>query len=608
MNVLLFGNPNVGKSVVFSRLTGTSVTSSNYPGTTVEYTEGYLQWGKELIHIIDVPGIYTLNPTNKAEEVAVSMLDKGDVIVNVVDSTNLERNLNLTLQLLERDIPVIVVLNMWDETQHRGIEINLDKLEELLKVPVIPTVAVKGHGISQLINTILAYDYKEYHSHQYENDEDRWSNVGKIISEVQEIHNRRHTFHDIFDEFTIKPLTGLPFAIIVLSLAFIFIRTIGEGIISYLTGPFFDTIYYAFVEYLSNILGGEGIIHNILLGNLINGSIDFEQSFGLLTTGIYIPLAAVAPYIISFYFMLGLLEDTGYLPRLAVLVDNIMHKVGLHGFSIIPMILGFGCNVPAALAIRSLESEREKFIASTLMVISIPCMSQLAMIFGLLGPYGGKYIGYLFMILALVWIIVGNVLNKLIPGFSTDLLLEVPPFRLPGLGTIFKKLWIRIKGFFREAIPFVMIGVFIVNILYLTGVMTVIVQYFGPALSNLFGLPRDAINALLMGFLRKDLAMGLLVPLDLTVKQLMVASIVLTVYFPCIATFSVLIKELGFINMIKSTIVMLITALLVGGFVNLVFTSEGLTINGWIIIALIILLLKNMPFKRLGTKIDFTDT
>lgn len=595
MRVLLFGNPNVGKSVVFARLTGTSVTSSNYPGTTVEYTEGYLRRGKDVFHVIDVPGTYTLEPTNKAEEVAADMLDKGDIIVNVVDATNLERNLNLSLQLLEGDTPVIVLLNMWDEAHHRGIDIDTDKLEELLGVPVIPTVAVKGKGILDTINTISSYDFDNYKGIKNLNNEERWSYIGKIVAEVQEISKRKHTFSDIVDEITIRPLTGILFAALVLFLSFFMIRIIGEGLIANVTEPFFNTIYYYFASYLSNLLGGQGLLHNILVGHLIDGSIDFEQSFGLLTTGVYIPLAAVAPYIIAFYLILGLLEDTGYLPRLAVLMDNLMHKVGLHGFSIIPMILGFGCNVPAALAIRSLESKREKFIASTLMAISIPCMSQLAMIFGLLGSFGMKYIVYLFIILGLVWFLVGNILNKILPGFSSDLLLEVPPFRIPSISTIFKKLWLRLAGFFKEAIPFVLLGVFIVNILYITGIMDKINVFTGPLLSKLFDLPQEAITALLMGFLRKDLAMGLLVPLHLSVKQLLVASIVLTTYFPCIATFSVLIRELGIKNMLKSTGVMIITVLLVGGFTNLVFNEEGLSLNGWIIIILIILLIKKFP-------------
>jgi len=304
-----------------------------------------------------------------------------------------------------------------------------------------------------------------------------------------------------------------------------------------------------------------------------------------LTTGIYIPFAAVFPFIISFYFALGILEDTGYLPRLSVLVDNILHVVGLHGFSIIPMVLGFGCNVPAALAARNLDSKREKFIASTLMAISIPCISQTAMIFGIIGPFGGQYVALVFFFLAIIWLVAGMLMNKLVPGFSTDLLIEIPDFRIPSFSTVLKKLVMRVKSFLMEAIPMVLLGVFIVNVLYALNVFEAMTNAFGPFLKTLFGLPEEAISVLLMGFLRKDLAMGMLKPLDLTLKQLMISSTLLAVYFPCVATFAVLIKELGFKDMLKSTFVMLVTTLIVGTLLNATLTSSGLTILGWFVIA-----------------------
>lgn len=592
MRVLLMGNPNVGKSVIFSKLTGTNVTASNYPGTTVEYTEGHMKYDDRDVQVIDVPGTYTLEPINEAEEVAVDMLDRGDLVINVIDATNLERHLNLTLQLLERDIPVIAALNLWDEAQHKGIEIDLDRLEERLGIPVVPTVAIKGQGIRELINH---FDYREVCERDYGSSEKRWSEIGMIIEEVQTINYRSHTFMEIMEEYTIKPLTGIPVMIFVLYLAFKVIRFIGEGLIGYVAEPFFINFYKPLLLKLSQFLGSGGFVHDILVGQFVGGELNLEQSFGLLSTAIYIPFVAVLPYIIAFYLVLGLLEDSGYLPRLAVLVDNVMHRVGLHGFSIIPMILGFGCNVPAALAVRSLESRREKFIASTLMAISIPCMAQIAMIIGLLGPFGGQYIFYVFLILAFVWIIVGLVLNKLMSGFSSDLLLEVPSFRIPDFLTVLKKLWMRIISFLKEALPFMLLGVIVVNLLYTLGIFEFLAEGLGPIINNLFGLPQEAVSAMLMGFLRKDLAMGMLAPLDLTAKQLVVASTVLAVYFPCIATFVVLIRELGVIDMLKSVFVMLVTTLFVGGFVNFAFHDGRITITGWLILLVTILLIKYMP-------------
>jgi ferrous iron transport protein B len=601
MKVLLMGNPNVGKSVVFSRLTGTNVTSSNYPGTTVEYTKGKMNWKGQVIEIIDVPGTYTLEPTNKAEEVAVDMLKEGDLIINVVDATNLERNLNLTLQLLEKRVPVIVALNLWDEAKHKGIEIDVDKLSWHLGVPVIPTVAIKGNGIKDLIDN---FDYRDIVIRNLKDGEERWAEIGRIIKDVQRIEHRHHSWLETLDDMSIRPVTGIPILLLVLYASFKIIRLIGEGLIGYVTEPFFDNLYGPLIARLSTILGSEGFLHDLLVGQLINGEIDFGQSFGLLTTGIFIPFASVLPYIIAFYFVLGLLEDTGYLPRLSVLADNIMHRVGLHGFSVIPMILGFGCNVPAALAARNLESRREKFIASTLMAIAIPCMAQIAMILGLLGPHGARYIGYVFSILGAVWIIIGLMLNRLLPGFSSDLLLEIPPFRPPVIGIVAKKLWIRISNFLREAVPLMLLGVFSVNLLYVLGVFDTLAVIIGPFLNRLFGLPDKAISALLMGFLRKDLAMGMLAPLGLTAKQLVTASTVLTIYFPCIATFAVLLRELGIIDMLRSTIIMLITTLIVGGFVNLTFSESGFTFTGWLIIVLVFIAIKYIPARVNGRELN----
>ncbi len=570
--ILLLGNPNVGKSVVFSKLTGTSVVSSNYAGTTVEFTKGHMKWKDEVVEIIDVPGTYTLEPTNKAEEVAVEMLDEGDLIINVVDSTNLERNLNLTLQLLEKKIPMIISLNFWDETEHKGIDIDIDKLQKHFNVPVIPTSATKGIGLKEIINK---FDYDEVVEHSYGNNEYRWAEIGSIIKDAQKINYKEHSFSDLMEDLTLRPLTGIPIALVVLFISFIIIRFVGEGFIGYIAEPFFEIIYRPVIAQLSTILGGDGFIHNLIVGELIEESIDFEQSFGLLTTGIYIPLAAVLPYIISFYFVLGLLEDIGYLPRISVLVDNIMHKVGLHGFSIIPLILAFGCNVPAALAIRNLESKREKFIASTLMATTIPCISQMAMVIGLLGSFGGKFLLYLFAVLVVLWIFIGTLMNKLVPGFSTDLLLELPTFRLPNIITVFKKLWMRILGFLKEALPMVLLGVFIINIFYTLGIFDVLTKVTGPLLKDIFGVPEAAIEALIMGFLRKDLAMGVLLPLGLTAKQMLTMSILLVIYFPCIATFVILLRELGPKDMLKATAIMLTSTVIVGGYINFAFQNEG---------------------------------
>lgn len=560
------GNPNVGKSAVFSRLTGAQVMISNYPGTTVEFTQGKIKLGDENILIVDVPGTYTLEATCKAEDVACRMVQEGGLIINIVDATNLERNLHLTLQLLERDVPVVVALNMWDDTKHRGIYIDVKKLEEQLGVPVVPVCGLSGEGIKELVRRLPEAEVKHT---SVSSDSQKWEKIGRIIEGVQKLTHRHHTLLEILEDLSIKPLTGLPIALGILYCAFWVIRFIGESLTGYLFVPLFDKLWLPVMMKLSVFLGEGTFFHHILIGNLINGSIDFGQSFGFLTTGIFLPIAMILPYIFSFYLILGFLEDLGYLPRLAVLVDNLMHRLGLHGYAIIPFILGLGCNVPGALAIRVLEERREKFIAATLMAISIPCMAQIAMIVGLVGQRGGKYVAIVFGTLFFLLIIKGLILNRILKGASPEILIEIPPYRMPQISAVFKKLLMRLSGFLKEALPFVLLGVLFVNILHALKAIDFIAYISAPILTKLWGLPQEAIGALMVGFLRKDVAVGMLGPLNLTTKQLVIGSTILAVYFPCIATYVVLIRELGVKDMVKATSIMVIVALLVGTMMNL---------------------------------------
>ncbi len=318
-------------------------------------------------------------------------------------------------------------------------------------------------------------------------------------------------------------------------------------------------------------MGGTGIVHDILIGKMADsGYVDFGKSFGLLTTGIYVPIVEVLPYIVSFYFVLGILEDFGYLPRLATQVDNVMHKLGLHGYSVIPFILGMGCNVTGALALRLLEGRREKFIAATLMSIAVPCMAQTAVIVGLVGQRGGQYVALIFMILLSIFVIKGLILNKTIKGTSPEILIEIPPYRMPRLLPLAKKLWMRISEFVKEAVPLVLLGVIVVNFLYMLGIFDVLGKVLKPVVTGLWGLPQETISAMLIGFLRKDLAVGMLGPLELSTKQLIIASTILAIYFPCMATFFVLVREIGAKDMIRSAILMFITTLAVGTIMNFV--------------------------------------
>jgi len=566
MRILLMGNPNVGKSVVFSRLTGIRVVASNYPGTTVGFTKGSMILRGEEVEVVDVPGTYSLEPTNKAEEVAEQLLQSGDLVINVVNATNLERNLYLTLELIERDIPVIVELNMWDEARHKGIKIDVMKLEAALGVPVVPTVALSGEGIATLVNRLPEATSPTVPART---SDERWSEMGRIVADVQEVTHHHHTWLERLEDASLLPFPGLLLAAFILAVSFYIVRLIGEGLIGYIAEPFFYNIYAPLLMKLSSLLGSGGFWHNVLVGRLIDGQIDFGQSFGVLSSGFFVPLGAVLPYIVSFYLVLSFLEDLGYLPRLAVLLDNVMHRFGMHGFAIIPTFLGFGCNVPGILATRILESKRERFIAATLISIAVPCAALQAMIIGLVGDYGLHYVILIYGVLFSVWVVLGLLLNLTVRGFRPELLIEIPPYRIPQWRALLTKLWLRVSGFLREAVPIILIAALVISILDYIGVFDFIAGLASPVVTGLWGLPKEATAAIMVGFLRKDLAVGMLAPLNLSIGQLIVGCSVLAMFFPCIASFLILARELGLRDLLKAIGVMLSVAILVGWLLNM---------------------------------------
>ncbi|MGE5280333.1 MAG: FeoB small GTPase domain-containing protein [Deltaproteobacteria bacterium] len=571
--ILLIGNPNVGKSVVFARLTGVRVITSNYAGTTVEFRKGFTTVEDEKWEVIDLPGTYSLEPTSRAEEVACRLLketverEKGCVVLNIVDATNLERNLHLTLDLIDRGYPVIVVLNMCDDLKHRGIEVDVAKLQDILGVPVIATCAVTGLGIK-----VLKERFPEARGRalRMRTHDELWHEVGEIVGRVQKLTPRRHTWRERLEDWSVRPFSGLLMGVGVIVAMFKIVRFIGEGLIAYVMDPIFNNLYAPVLLRLSGSLGGEGLWHHVLLGELSGGRIDFKSSIGLLTTAPYVEFDMVLPYIIAFYLVLGILEDVGYLPRFALLLDTFMHKIGLHGFAIIPVLLGFGCNVPGIMATRVLESRRERFIAATLISIGVPCAALQAMIVKLLGDHGLSPLIVVGASLFAAWVVIGLVLNKTLKGFSQELVLEIPPYRWPPFHVIFTKLWIRVKEFIVDALPFVILGVLIMNLLQYAHVLRAVSGFFAPVVVTVLGLPKEAVFPLLIGFLRKDIAAGLLIPLGLSLKQLIIACVVLSMSFPCIATFVIFLKELGWKSLLLGTAIMLAATLFLGGMLNLI--------------------------------------
>lgn len=596
MKVLLIGNPNVGKSAVFTQLTGVNVRTSNYPGTTVTYTTGTLTVLRsaaactscsaggcagckarmpEKIEVIDVPGTYRLDPECEAEQVACRMLPEGDLYVNIVDSTNLERNLNLTLQLLEFGKPMIVVLNMWDDTLHKGISIDAPRLSELLGVPVVTTTGVTGAGIDTLIQTIINVPPETDAKRKFGN---RWQTIGEIILAVQNLEHRHHTFLERLQDLSVHPLAGIPVALLMLAGLFQVIIVTGEFLVG-LMEKLFEWLYTPVILFLSRLLGGQGILHQILLGDLSGEKIDYESAMGVLTTGVFMELGLVFPYILIFYIVLGFLEDLGYLPRVAVLFDRFMHKVGLHGFSIIPMMLALGCNVPGIMAVRNLESRRQRFITATLTAITIPCLAQSAIIFSLTASYGAGHVAAILITIVALWMILGSILRLTIKGTTDTLIMEVPPYRLPGLKVLLRNLGTRLVGFLTDAFPYVLGGILFVNILTLLGVMDFLGNLAKPVITGVFGLPSEAVASFIIGIVRKDAAVALLEPLALSGAQMVTGVTSLIIYFPCMATFVVLLKELGLKDTTKAFLIMAGITLAAGAWMRF---AQALFNNIWL--------------------------
>lgn len=565
MNILLIGNPNVGKSAIFAHLTGVNVTASNYPGTTVNFLKGNMRFQGKAYEIIDVPGTYRLDPDSEAEKVAVKMIQNCDMLINVVDATNLERNLNLTLQLMEFGKPMVVALNMWDDCKHKGILIDIKKLKDLLGIPIIATNGLTGEGLAKLQEACLSA--QPVVKPGYTNEK-RWEAIGKIVMQVQDLSNRQHTLIERLQDLMIHPVFGLPIAGVILYFTFKLVIFSGEFLIDIIL-KLFNVVYLPFILWLSQRLGGEGILHALFIGDIAGNTVDFEAAMGVLTTGVYVVFGVVLPYILVFYIIFGFLEDLGYLPRVSIVFDRLLHHIGLHGYSLIPMLLACGCNVPGVLAIRNLDTRRERFITAVVSCVSIPCMAQTALIVRSVGSRGGLYLAVTFMSLFTVWVILGMILKRTVRGTTPTLLMEVPPYRFPGLANQCKKIRMRIVCFLKEAIPFVFGGIFVVNTLQITGIINFIGNLFAPIIRGVFGLPTKTVSAIIIGLLRKDVAVALLEPMGLSNSQIVTAVLVLVLFFPCIATFVVLLKELGIKDTLKAVLIMFTVTLITGGTLNL---------------------------------------
>jgi len=397
--------------------------------------------------------------------------------------------------------------------------------------------------------------------------DERWDLIEKISNKVVTFGKFKHTLKDALGELTVKPLTGIPIVIAVLyGFWSVFCSFAG----TLFTDGFFVKLFDEhFLPWIQSIFPGKGgWFYYIFVGDPLADNC-FE-AFGVLTSGLFVAIGVVLPAIFIFYLMMALLEDVGYMPRLAVLIDTIFHKIGLHGYAIVPSILALGCNVPAVTATRILETKKQRFMMMTLLAIFIPCGAQL----GIMQEVIPESIGIVLLYLIFGYFIFGFILNKLTPGKSPEILIDVPPYQKPLWNNIARKLRMRLGGFLKTAVPFVLFGCAIVNILYLTGTIDWLAKTLTPLLTGWFGVPGETVGPLIAAFLRKDLAVAQLGAIEMSKYQMITSVVLVSIYFPCVATFVMLLKE-GWKNLLGSLAVLVAVIFLYGGLINLIWTLLG---------------------------------
>jgi ferrous iron transport protein B len=590
VSIVLVGNPNVGKSAVFNALTGAYVDVSNFPGTTVELTRGRLGEAD----VVDTPGIYGVSSFNEEETVARDVVLGADRVVNVVDAVHLERDLFLTLQLVDMGLPMVVALNMADEARREGVLVDRDLLEDLLGVPVVETVAVEGRGIAEL-RAALHHARPGHADHGLEGalletaartgsraeallvlegDEtvaarhglapgtmrdaiyvDRRARVDDIAGHVVREAHSGLRFSARLSRWMLHPLTGLPLLAALLAAVYVVLGRLVAGDLVGLTEGAMNAYWVPFVRGVVEAVAAPGTAaHTLLAGE-----------FGVLTMTPTYLLGVILPLVTGFYVLLSLLEDSGYLPRIAALADRALTSVGLNGRAVIPLILGLGCVTMGTLTTRILGNRRERFIATALMAIALPCSAQIAVIAALMTRvawyYSLAYFGVLFGIFGLL----GTVLQRLTPGQSTDLLIDLPPLRLPRIGNVVRKSALKVWGFMKEVSVFFLVGAVFISVLDVTGALRWIQSVATPLTVGWLHLPASAATAFVMGFVRRDFGAAGFFRMGLSDPQLFVAMITITLFVPCIASVMVILKERGWRYLVGLTAGSVGLAFLLGG-------------------------------------------
>jgi len=555
------GNPNVGKSVFFTELTGIHAISSNYAGTTVSYMEGELVLGDDTYTLIDVPGVYSMTASSEAEAVAINFMKSGaTALICVLDASNLERNLRLGLELQKYNIPMVYALNLMDVARRHGIEIDVKLLEKELGWPVIPTVIVKKQGLDELKAALRAVidNAKTGASHSTKPmDYDSRARAKEITRKVRKHNNATLSRLDRIGINMMKPFPGIPIAVLIMLLSIGIIVGAGKALravillplINQLIVPFFRSLFTSFIP--------EGMLLNILVGE-----------YGIFVISFEWILALILPYVFLFYVVFSFLEDSGYLPRVSVLFDNIMRKLGVQGGSLISIMMGYGCAVPAIIGSRTASSRKERLIISTAVCFAVPCISQTGALLSLLGSYSMWLVAAMILLSLLVLIIVTSITSRLIKGTVEPLIIEVPNLLIPEPKAYFRKLLIRMKHFVYDAELPMLLSIVIASLLKETGLLDIIAVYAEPIVSKWLGLPSEAVIALILGIVRREMSVAPLMALNLTPLQAVVGATVGLLYLPCLSVFGILTKEFNVrVALIISTTTVA-TALFLGGLIN----------------------------------------
>ncbi|MBN2734357.1 MAG: ferrous iron transport protein B [Methanomicrobiaceae archaeon] len=609
----LIGNPNVGKSLIFNNLTGIGVEISNFPGTTVDMFSGNVCYQREKFEIVDFPGVYSLDGLSEEEsEVRRCLLKKDvDVLIAVLDATHLERNLYLLLQIAEFEIPTVVVLNMMDEAEKAGLFIDTEKLSEIFGCKFLKTAAIEGRNIEKIIPSALEKSCILDHSVPYDKsieaavrslqkisgckrldalfailgtgtDAELLESAKTINDEIEEQHrmsvhqiiaaNRHNDAKRIASEVTKKgesaikgnidrlltrTIPGLPI------MAFVLISTL---LCVFLIGSFLEEIIV-------------GLFDSFLIAPMYNLGLSpfWEQIAFSFLIAIEAGLGIAFPFVFVFYMIVSVLEDTGYMTRAAFLADRAMHKVGMHGQALIPMVLGFGCNVPAIMSIRQL-SKREKVIASFLITM-IPCSARTVIIAGIVAVFIGIAAALsIYLIIFVLIIITGLILTRFAPGDQFGMILEMVPMRRPRLKQTLQRAWLRMKEFLFIAMPLLLISSVFLGVLQYTGIIQAFQDLFAPIMLSVLGLPDYASTSLLFGILRKEMAFETLAILAgtadlgsvMTCAQLYIFAVVSVLFVPCISTIAVLYREMGLKIAVMVSFYTLFLGIFVGAVLNMI--------------------------------------